>query len=92
MRCVKTLALGILLGAAGPGLHAQAKPAPTATKPAPQPQAKPAAQNAPGGKAGSRCEAHREEGCAEEGAQADGFRKYEACTGERTENRASRPL
>jgi len=46
MRSVKTLALGILLGAAGPGLHAQAKPATTATKPAPQPQAKPAAQNA----------------------------------------------
>jgi Tfp pilus assembly protein PilP len=46
MRCVKTLALGILLGAAGPGLHAQAKPATTATKPAPQQQAKPAAQNA----------------------------------------------
>ena len=46
MRCVKTLALGILLVAAGPGLHAQAKPAATATKPAPQQQAKPAAQNA----------------------------------------------
>jgi hypothetical protein len=46
MRCVKTLALGILLGAAGPGLHAQVKPAATATKPAAQPQAKPAAQNA----------------------------------------------
>src|SRR5216684_590005 len=43
MRCVKTLALGILLGAAGPGLHAQVKPAATATKPAAQPQAKPAA-------------------------------------------------
>jgi Tfp pilus assembly protein PilP len=46
MRSVKTLALGILLGVAGPGLHAQAKPAATATKTAPQPQAKPAAQNA----------------------------------------------
>jgi Tfp pilus assembly protein PilP len=44
MRSVKTLALGILLGAAGPGLHAQAKPATTTTKTAPQPQAKPAAQ------------------------------------------------
>jgi Tfp pilus assembly protein PilP len=55
MRCVKTLALGILLGAAGPGLQAQAKPATTATKPAPQPQAKPAAQNAakPGAPAAS---------------------------------------
>lgn len=44
MRSVKTLALGILLGAAGPDLHAQAKPATTTTKTAPQPQAKPAAQ------------------------------------------------
>jgi Tfp pilus assembly protein PilP len=43
MRSVKTLALGILLGAAGPGLHAQVKPATATTKPAPQPQAKPAA-------------------------------------------------
>jgi hypothetical protein len=43
MRSVKTLALGILLGAAGPGLHAQAQPATTASKPAPQPQAKPGA-------------------------------------------------
>jgi hypothetical protein len=42
MRSVTTIALGILLGAAGPGLHAQAKPAPPATKSAPQP----AAQNA----------------------------------------------
>ena len=46
MRCVKTLAIGLLLGVTGPGLHAQAKPATTATKPAPQPQAKPASQNA----------------------------------------------
>ncbi len=46
MRSVKTLAIGLLLGVAGPGLHAQAKPATTATKPAPQAQAKPAAQNA----------------------------------------------
>ena len=44
MRSVKILALGMLLGVAGPGLHAQAKPASAATKPAPQAQAKPAAQ------------------------------------------------
>jgi Tfp pilus assembly protein PilP len=44
MRFVKTLALGIMLGVAGPSLHAQATPAATAAKPAPQPQAKPAAQ------------------------------------------------
>jgi Tfp pilus assembly protein PilP len=44
MRSVKTLALGILLGVVGLGLHAQAKPATAATKAAPQPQAKPAAQ------------------------------------------------
>ena len=44
MRFVKTLALGIMLGVAGPRLHAQATPAATAAKPAPQPQAKPAAQ------------------------------------------------
>ena len=44
MRSVKTLALGILLGAAGPGLLAQAKPATATTKTASQPQAKPAAQ------------------------------------------------
>ena len=44
MRSVKTLALGIMLGAAGPSLHAQATPAAPAAKPAPQAQAKPAAQ------------------------------------------------
>lgn len=44
MRSVKTLALGMLLGVAGPSLHAQAKPAVTATNPAPKAQAKPAAQ------------------------------------------------
>jgi hypothetical protein len=44
MRSVKTLALGIMLGVAGPSLHAQATPAATAAKPAPQAQAKPAAQ------------------------------------------------
>lgn len=44
MRSVKTLALGVMLGVAGPSLHAQAKPAATAAKPAPQTQAKPAAQ------------------------------------------------
>jgi Tfp pilus assembly protein PilP len=44
MRSVKTLALGMLLGVAGPSLHAQAKPAVTAANPAPQAQAKPAAQ------------------------------------------------
>jgi outer membrane biosynthesis protein TonB len=43
MRSVKTLALGILLGAAGPGLLAQAKPATTTTKTASQPPAKLAA-------------------------------------------------
>jgi type IV pilus assembly protein PilP len=43
MRSVKTLAFGILLGVAGPGLHAQTKPAATATKPAPPAQAKSAA-------------------------------------------------
>ena len=46
MRSVKTIALGILLGAAGPGLHAQAKPAAQATNSAAQAQAKPVAQNA----------------------------------------------
>ena len=45
MRSVKTLALGILLGVASLGLHAQAKPATTATKAAPQGPAKAAAQN-----------------------------------------------
>jgi len=44
MRSVKTLALGIMLGLAGPSLHAQAKPAATASNPAPQAQAKPATQ------------------------------------------------
>jgi hypothetical protein len=45
MRSVKTLVLGILLGVASPGLHAQAKPVTAATKAAPQAQPKPAAQN-----------------------------------------------
>jgi outer membrane biosynthesis protein TonB len=44
MRSVKTIALGILLGAAGPGLFAQAKPATTTTKTAPPAQPKPAPQ------------------------------------------------
>jgi Tfp pilus assembly protein PilP len=43
MRSVNTLALGIMLGVAGPSLHAQAKPATTANKPASQAQARPAA-------------------------------------------------
>ena len=47
MRSVKTLALGIMLGVAGPSLHAQATPAAPAAKPAPQAQAKPAAQLPP---------------------------------------------
>lgn len=46
MPSVKTLALGILLGVTGPGLHAQAQPATTTTKTAPQPQAKPPAASA----------------------------------------------
>jgi Tfp pilus assembly protein PilP len=45
MRSVKTLALGILLGVASPGLHAQADPATTPAKAARPAQAKPAAQN-----------------------------------------------